>query len=393
MQRAVNLLRGSVRVKIEGASPESFLNLCAARSIRFWDLKRVDETEYRASMSARSFAKIRPAVGKSLCSVKIVSRRGLPFMAWRIRKRVILIAGLLLVWAALWLSSLFIWSFDVRGNKNVSTEAILSALEDAGVRIGTFCTRLNEEDIRCRVLLEIPELSWLTVNVSGSRAEVIVRERVPKPEMHGGTTPTDVVAAKSGIITELHIFEGRSTLKVGDTVVKGDILAEGKIESLSSGTRYVHAMAEVRARTWYEFSACIPAEYVSNVPTGEKKTRTALIFCGKRLNLYFRYGISGMNCVKITMRKNVSLPGGALGFLGAVTETYQPCETALQALTCAEAESILAPRLYERLARQMDGEILSGTIESREENGLITVTLRAECEEQIAMEREIEGQF
>ena len=68
-------------------------------------------------------------------------------------------------------------------------EEILRALEQNGVGIGTFSFSLDPEGLRNRVLLEIPELSWLTVNVSGCRATVQVRERVKKAGDGGRAHP------------------------------------------------------------------------------------------------------------------------------------------------------------------------------------------------------------
>lgn len=390
MQKAANVLRGSVCIEIEGKYPERFVNMCAVKNISFWDLQHVSDTVYHACVSINGYIKIRPLAEPALCTVRCIGRRGLPFFIWKVRKRYILLAGLLLVWAALWLSSLFIWDFEVSGNKEVSSEKILAALEEAGVKIGSFGPKINQEDIRSKVLLQLHGLSWITVNVSGSKAEVIVRERVEKPEMIDESMPSDVVAVKSGIITKINVYRGSTQLKSGDTVMEGDILVNGIIENASSNVRNVHAMADVYARTWYELSAQIPVQYGEKCYTGEEHSCRALIFFGNRMNLYFSSGISYTNCDKITVKENASLPGGVLKFLGTVTETYKEYDIVMRNLSIEDAENLLSPRLYDRLLKQIDGEIVSGRIESNEENGIITVTLFAECEEQIAKVCEID---
>ncbi len=81
------------------------------------------------------------------------------------------------------IGSFFVWDIQIAGNETVPREVILRSLEKNGVHRGCFGFALNGEDIRNHVLLEIPELSWVAVNVSGCRANVEVRERrtAPKP--------------------------------------------------------------------------------------------------------------------------------------------------------------------------------------------------------------------
>lgn len=389
MQKAVNALRGSVRVEVEGPFPERFINLCAASEVEFWDLRRVSETVMHVSVRIKGYKKMRPVAEKALCKIKPIGRRGLPFLAWRLRKRYVLIAGFLLVWAALWLMSLFIWEIHVSGNEKVSDEVILAALEDIGIGIGTFGPSISPEELRSEILCRVHELSWITVNVSGSSAEVIVRERTPKPEMLDESKPTNVVAVKAGIITEMYVYEGVSRFNPGDTVVEGDILVSGEIVSKLSETRYVHAMADIYARTWYEISAQIPSEYKEKRYTGDESVKRALIFFGKRINLYFTSGILMHNCDKIAKETKIQLPGGMILPFGIVTETYREYETYVSEISETEAREILGAALYEQLLSQINGEIISAEYETQSVDGIITVTLKAECHEQIAAVSEI----
>ena len=61
---------------------------------------------------------------------------------------------------------------------------------------------IKSEAISNDMLLKIPELSWIAVNISGSHADILVRERIPKPLIVDENAPTMVYAVKSGIITK-----------------------------------------------------------------------------------------------------------------------------------------------------------------------------------------------
>jgi hypothetical protein len=72
------------------------------------------------------------------------------------------------------------------------------------------------------------------------------------------------------------------------------------------------------------------------------------------------------------------------------TERYTRYTPQDAAIDPSAAEEILREGLTERLKSQIDGEIVSAEVATVTENGRITVTMTAECLEQIALVREIE---
>lgn len=139
--------------------------------------------------------------------------------------------------------SFFVWEFRIEGNETVPTERILRALEQNGVHLGSFGLSLDGEDIRNHVLLEIPELSWLTVNVSGCRANVQVRERVFPPERIDDQTPTNVVARRSGMVLKVQALDGVAEVLKGSTVTQGQLLISGVEDTDTFGARILAGMA------------------------------------------------------------------------------------------------------------------------------------------------------
>jgi similar to stage IV sporulation protein len=153
------------------------------------------------------------------------------------------------MFVAVWAMSLFVWEIDVYGNEKITTQQILSALEEQNVGIGSFGPSIVSEAISNDLILRIPELAWIAVNVYGSRADILVRERIEKPEIPDMDAPTMVYAVKPGIIVRTSVLQGVSALKPGDTVASGDILISGIMDSISHGKRTEHAMGEIWART------------------------------------------------------------------------------------------------------------------------------------------------
>ena len=79
-------LKGYVRIRLQGYSPERFLNLCRARDIEIWDLKSCGLT-YEMNLGLRDFRKLKPLRRKARAHVVILERHGLPFFLYRNQNR------------------------------------------------------------------------------------------------------------------------------------------------------------------------------------------------------------------------------------------------------------------------------------------------------------------
>lgn len=389
MQNIVNMMRGSVRVEVQGAYPERFMNICAENDIQFWNLERIDELTVRVTMHIGGYNKMRPLLGNVMCTAKVLKKDGAPFFVWRIRKRYALIVGFIAVIVLTWIMSLYIWDITVTGNDKVTASEILEALENVGVGIGTYSPSIDSEALRNEVLLELKDISWITIQVNGSKATVVVRERTKLPDMKDDETPTSITAGKSGIIKEMIVFNGEAVRAVGDSVSEGDDIVSGIMNSLSSGSRIVAADAEVYARTWYQFSAQMPLETSKKEYTGDTNKKISIFFGGNRINLYLNGGISYSECDKMIEENFLTLPGGIILPIKLVVSTYTEYEKATYTLSNDQAVELLKEQLMTRLEDSIDGEITDTSFDLLEKDGIMTVTLNAECYEQIGITRNL----
>ena len=394
LNQIVNRLRGQVRVRVEAPFPERVLNLCGARNLAFWDLAWESPTAFSCRLSRRDWHALRRAVGQLDCALTLERGEGVPYFLRRFRKRYALLAGLLL--CALWLSvgSFFIWDFTVEGNETVSDEEILRALQTYGVDIGTFGFSLDAEDLRNHILLDIPELSWLTVNVSGSRAYVQVRERVFAPEIVDERTPTNVVARRAGLVQRVRVMEGVPCVLEGTAVEEGQLLISGVEDTDTFGARVLAGMGEVEARTWYTLTAVFPREASVRQYTGEELTGLSLVFGTRRVKFFPNSSIAGQEYDKITTRVPLTLFGLPLP-VTVVREQYRFYRTEQQTLEARQAERMGEELLTEYLHTLVDpyGTVTSALCQTRQTAGGLAVTLRAECREQIGEQTPIYTEF
>ena len=380
----VNRLRGQVRVRAECAFPERVLNLCGAQDLAFWDLEWESPTAFTCRLSRRDWKRLREAGEKLDCTFSLVGLAGAPYFLLRFRHRQALLIGLLGCALTLFLGSFFIWDFQVEGNETVPTERILRALEKNGVTLGTFGLSLDGEDIRNHMLLDVPELIWVAVNVSGCRAEIQVRERTPAPVMIDRREPCNLVARRAGLVKRVQTIGGVACVIPGSAVTEGQILISGVEDTDTVGARVLAGMGKVEARTWYHLSASMPLTVLEKQYTGKEKTGVSLIFGTRRIKFFSNSSIEGAEYDKITNRRPFSLLGVPLP-VTVVTEKWRFYETVPTTRTAAQAEKDAGAILTAQLEKMVEpyGEVKSTLCSSRQKGDTLVVTLSAECLEEI----------
>lgn len=390
-QKIVSLLRGDVRARVACPFPERVLNVCAARGIALRAPCFLGAEELAFSLNRRDWPAVKAACADVGAQAHIERIRGLPFALRRLRRRYVLLAGTALCALGLAVNSCFIWDLQVEGNGDVPKEKILRVLSELGVRRGAFAYGFQQHDLCNRALPKLPELSWLTVNTRGCRATIVVRPRVPKPEIVNESAPTNVVSARDALVTDVRALDGEAKVLPGTVVRAGEMLISGVVETDGVehpvvGTRYLAGKGEVWGRTWHELSVMIPLSVALKLPVDKEKNTWAILWGEKRVNIGRKEsGILTENCDKMIRRKQWTLPGGLTLPVTWITETCRLHKTVRVARSRGDAEEVGRVALERELAACLGdgGEVLSRRVASSARGDWLLVTLSAECREQI----------
>lgn len=385
-RKTEHFFHGQVTVRVDCPTPERVINLCGAHHIPFWDLQWLDEQVFTVITTLAGYRALRRVTGELPCTVTLQRKRGAPELLRRIRRRYALLASAAVAAALLLHGSTYLWAIEVTGNDTVPTEKILRALEAQGVTIGTRGLAIDQETLRNHVLLDLPEVSWLAVNISGCTAHVQVVERREAPPILSHSQPMNVVARRAGLVTKVQALDGQAAVLKGSTVTEGQLLISGVVDSPRTGVRLLRGMGNVEARTWYDLSVQVPLTVQQRLET-RKTARLALIFGKRRINIFTRGSALGASCDKISKNMPISLPFGFRLPITLQTETYLRYDTAEAERTresaLAEAEAALVARLAAEMAES--GTVVSTRFSSAERDGYLVVTLRAECLEDIGV--------
>ena len=395
MKNIINLAQGIVEVTAQGPFPERLVNLCAQHGVAFWGLAWQDVHTITFCLRRWELKRLRELGERVGCSIQVGTRKGLPYFIGRFRKRYAFLVGLSLSLLCVFLLSQVVLTVEVEGNETVPSAQILGELRRLGLRPGVYGPGLELKQMAQEALVELEELSWLNINLHGTRAQVIVREAVQPPEIIEEEGFSDIISKTDGIVTHIEPHRGDAVVKEGDTILMGDVLITGNVtmeppEYSDQPPRYyqTRARGKVWARTWRTLTAQIPLTAQVKDYTGEEKSRYALNFFGRRVDFYRNSSISWPFYDKITNIYSVTMPSGAVLPLSLVREQSRAYQLQNVEVNREAAQTLLEQELHTRLLKLVGEE---GTVESTQysaqvSDGWLRVTLSAECQEEVGKE-------
>lgn len=387
MRKLYDLARGVTKIEASGAQPERILNYCAENGIEFWSASPCRDFSITFCVHASYADSLLARSGKNGLDVKLISETGGRKLKLGAKRRAVFLLTFVLCVSLAAVSSLFLWRIEISGNDKLSDAEILRKLAECGVDYGAYWPALSSDEIRSRIVSEMPEIAWLSLNVRSSKAEIIVHERIDKPDIVNEKSPCDIIASKSGVIRKMSVLEGESAAIVGNAVAKGDVLVRGLMSSETGDERYVHSMAQVIADTWYEISAQTPLLEERKTEKSGRNTAFSLVIGKKRINFFSDSRNKCDSCDKINKLKYISLGDVFTLPVGYAVERTTQYETSLLPIDEDKTVGRMKESLKNELQRRIgDGQIVSEEYSVSKTDKVMTVTLRAQCTENIAKE-------
>lgn len=387
-----NYIRGYVIIVVTGKSIERFINICSRRQILLWDIERKDHESAVMKASLRGFRHMRPAAKKSACRVRIVKKCGFPFVLARLRKRRGFKIGFAIFVFLFLISTSIIWEIEITGCKPEQVPGIMRILENERVKRGRFKMGLDPKKIAQEIVMQVDGIAWAGVEIRGVKLTVSIEDSISVPKLIQSNQPYNIVAERDGLIVKMEVYAGNALVKEGDTVRKGQLLVSGKIENQRPdlggdfGSKEVHALGRVIARTWYESSLPVSMEYTQRIKTGNEHKTVYLKFLDEKIKLpgkkipFEIYETSSYDKI-LTGPFGIKLPIGL-----TIEKSFEIIENKID-LTLDEAKSIAEETVRQKLAQRLppDSRIVDEKINFFEsDSGQMYIQIVIECEEDIA---------
>lgn len=265
----IRYIKGYLLIRVEGYSPERFLNACSHRGIELWGLRSAGGA-YEMYMTLKDFRKIKALSKKTGTKVRVRRRYGLPFFLHRYRKRKLFFAGAFLAVCLVYILTLFIWEIDIRGNLRRTDEALLSFLRSRDVYCGMTAGSVDCDQIADDLRGAYADLVWVSASVHGTRLVIQVKENEHLSAQTGGraqeTEGTDLAATQDCTILSIVTRQGTPLVHEGDQVKKGDLLVNGRLDLKNdagevAGYRYCQAQADITGEYQISYEDTMEREF------------------------------------------------------------------------------------------------------------------------------------
>nr|MBQ8252393.1 sporulation protein YqfD [Lachnospiraceae bacterium] len=274
----IRSFRGYVRIRVDGVSPQRFLNLCSVHNISLWDIVS-NGSCYELNMSVADFFRLRPIVKKTKTKVVLLGKRGLPFYIQKWKKRKVFLLCSFLCITGLYLISLFIWDIQLVDEGRLTDEMLIQFLQENGIYYGSYRNGIDIDSAEKKLRDEYPFITWTSFKIEGTRLYVYVKENDQSAWSDSKAVNQEagsLYATVDGTVVSIITRNGLPKVKIGDEIKKGDLLVDGEIPVYNDDETireymYVRSDADIRLETKLTYRKELPLNYRKKVYTGEEK--------------------------------------------------------------------------------------------------------------------------
>ena len=385
--RLLKNISGIVRLKITSGDISGSLSAITAAGIILHEIVYDTDLCIIAMVTASDYWKICKLIDKRGDKCEVISKSGFVFFCRQLYRRTALIFGIcLLIVLTIWIPRR-IFFIQIEGNKTVNQKSILLSAQNNGVRFGCLRSELRSDEIKNKIIEDIPMLDWVGITTRGCVATVHVSEKQTYTELtEDDCIVSSIVATRDGIVDHVTATKGTVLCKPGSAVYEGQILISG-YEDCGRILKGSNAQGEVYAKTFYVTEAISPREYQQRTEISETKSFWTLQIGKKFINFSKDSGISPTTCVKMYEERYLTLPGGFELPVCLIRQYVIEYDTQEEILS-AESARWMSSAMETFIRNQMiAGDILSGRDYSECLDDIFYMSSRYACFEQIGIRK------
>lgn len=378
--KLIDFLFGACKIKVTGTFLERIMNIASQKGIFLTDIvSSGDSVTFTVSRQGAQLLLKEPLYEGS--HIEITEKSGLPYIFSARKGRLVALIAPVLIMVFLFLSTQIIWHVNVIDATWEEEEHILNELKRLGVKKGALKFTIDQSHVKNQILIDNPALMWLWVDLKGASAIVKFAHRDMAPPLYDENEFYNVYSTRDAVITKITATNGIAKVKVGDTVLKGQLLIEGTMPEDGESIKYIHATGEVFGTVWEEKTVIIPKKKEIRTPTGEKKEHLSIKFKNFLVKLYINSSILYPN-YDIIENNRIIVPFGPL----FIKKEYIAVDVKYEENNIPLMQKAYESEFYSSLSEK--GYSINHKESFINDMGNnVHLTMRALCEEPVATER------
>ena len=352
------MLENRLKVEITCADVPGMLCSFYQQNIMLTQVESVDQFTVRFCIKRKDYLIAKKTAERLGGVFRILSSSGMARYLQNMLKRPVLVICILTVLTLSILLPRYVLFVEVDGDETISDEYIIEKAAICGIRFGASRQAVRSEQMKNKLLAEIPQLHWAGINTYGSVAVISVEEKsISEEEKQNNSKVCSIVAAHDGIVTACTVRKGTQLCQVGQAVRAGELLVSGYTDC-GLKLQATQAEAEISAKTLRRLEAIMPVEREIRTGTSKRNVKISLQIGKKLINLFKGSGICGASCVKMYEQKYVTLPGGRTLPIAMISEHYVSFQKSTELPSEFGADTEIESRAQQYLYTQMiAGEI------------------------------------
>ncbi len=383
-----NDLSGMIEIEVTSATAVDAMNAANMAGIQLSSVRVIDDLTFSCTVERRNVRALLQLLRRRGDNPRILRRTGLYWSLAGLRKRPVLVFGILFLIAfSLYLPTRVLF-IAVEGNHTIQTTRILDEAENCGIRFGAARRSVRSEQMKNKLLGAIPDLEWAGINTYGCLAVISVRERTIENGENGKTGASSIVAERDGVVHSITATAGNPLCHVGQAVTAGQVLISGYTDC-GLTIKAQRSVGEIMAYTSRDLTLITPQQSTRKGAIIRTQTKYSIIFGKKLINLSQDSGISDTSCDKIYEINYITLPGGFVLPAAVVAEHTTYRESSDQPRE--DAQQWMPAYAKDYIQKQMiAGQVLHTIQNYQTKDGLRILTSRYACLEMIGREQKEE---
>lgn len=381
------ILQGYVIAEVKGQHVEKLINILLENRISIWDIRRLDNTSIKLSISIQNYFRLRPYLRQTNCRIHVLSRHGFPFILNKLEARKYFAVGFIIFLIGLYMLSSIIWQVNVIGNERIATHEILDAARKQGLYPFQWKFKLKDPDyLSTELTKELSGTSWIGVEIVGSKIQIEVVESKLSEE-RPLLSPRHLISKSDAVITNIQADKGKPVVKVNQHVKKGDILISGELGD-EEFREIVIAQGIVTGLVWHHYEIEVPVTQQYKTYTGDSKNKRYLIIGNRALQIT-GYGEMKFERHENIIHRNDLIVGRYKLPLGWMKETIMEVQLQENELEVETARSLGLEQAKSDILLQLDEEahiIDQKVLHEKIENGKVYMKVLFEAEQIISDE-------